>query len=143
MTQFDVMAYGTITTDKTNQALIESLGVSVGDYDDRAGFFYVRLKPEVTALLDEYRADFKYDLISHKEMDGDTVHDVDLLTTPQMKSERARLLWLVHSKRADSGNKDGFEWIELWRDLIARIDDHLSVLKPVRVNCAIPCEMSM
>lgn len=133
MKKTETVFYGTITTDERNRGLIEALGADVGDYDRSKGFFYVRAAVGVASELENFGEDFKCHIVPSQDLSCDTLRAIALLTTRELASEQARLEWLIHSGVTTTRNDaDACEWIELWKDLLARVSDRLSDNKPTR-----------
>lgn len=125
------MFYGTITTEQSNRSILESMDAEVGDYDERKGYFYVRASKQVLREIEQFGDDFKGCFVPHADDDDETVRSVELMTTVELKAERARLEWLVHSEPSKLENADSSRWVELWLDLLARVTDRLSDRSPV------------
>ena len=98
--------YGTIKAREADRIMLESLGVDVGAYDDRAGHFVARVDAAAHERLRDYESDFQPEVFGRKD-DRDGLQLRAGMTLDDLLAERA----YVDFKAATATSKpDALTW---------------------------------
>lgn len=87
--------YGTVEASETDKLFIESFGVEVGDYDDKARRFFVKADATAVERLKQFPEDFKLAL-HHRAAADESDYDPARLSLAEVGAEVAYLNWMLH-----------------------------------------------
>lgn len=91
--------YGVIKANEGEKAMLEGLGVSLGDYHHEGGFFFAEASPEACEKLLQFPADFEPELHFRSDalLSSDTPEEE--FTIDQLNAEKAYCEWWLNGPR--------------------------------------------
>lgn len=90
------MYHGTINAPREDAALLESFGITLGNFDDETGAFYAQVPVMAFERLNQFPADFVPTLYLRRDATVVSDRDLEQYSVDELIAERAYLAWWLN-----------------------------------------------